>query len=165
MQTISVVAFVLAGIFAVVALILWFTLGVRGIIDDLSGKKAERQIRELREQNVQSQMADRKNRVVYTASTDKSTSRLVFGKRKETTSQLTAPLQKHGNETVYQKEEDTVLLQEEATSILEEEESTTVLSEEEGTTVLDEKEVTLQNGYSLVLNEIVVHTKEEISIV
>lgn len=142
MQTISVVAFVLAGIFAVVALILWFTLGVRGIIDDLSGKKAERQIRELREQNAQSQMADRKNRVVYTASTDKSTSRLGFGKRKET-----------------------VLLQEEATSILEEEEGTTVLGDEEVTTLLSMEEVTLQNGYSLVLNEIVVHTKEEISIV
>lgn len=189
MQTISIVAFVLAGIFAVVALILWFTLNVRGIIDDLSGKKAERQIRELREQNIQSQMADRKNRVVYTNPTEKTTSKLGLGKKKETTSPLTAPLPKQTASPAYRDMEQTALLQEEGTALLEEdngtvvlemeegttvleeegttvlemEEGTTVLGEEEGTTVLAQEVPMLQNGYRLVLNEIVVHTKERIA--
>lgn len=172
MQTISIVAFVLAGIFAVVALILWFTLNVRGIIDDLSGKKAERQIRELREQNVQSQMADRKNRVVYTNPTEKTTSKLSLGKKKESTSQLTAPLPKREAVPAYREMEETALLQEEGTVVLEMEEGTTVLGMEEGTTILGDEEGTtvlsqevpmLQNGYRLVLNEIVVHTKERIA--
>ena len=189
MQTISIVAFVLAGIFAVVALILWFTLNVRGIIDDLSGKKAERQIKELREQNVQSQMADRKNRVVYTNPTEKTTSKLGFGKKKETTSPLTAPLPKRETPSAYRDMEQTALLQEEGTALLEDENGTVVLEMEEGTTVLEEEGTTvlgmeerttvlgdeegttvlaqevpvLQNGYRLVLNEIVVHTKERIA--
>lgn len=189
MQTISIVAFVLAGIFAVVALILWFTLNVRGIIDDLSGKKAERQIRELREQNVQSQMADRKNRVVYTNPTEKTTSKLGFGKKKEMTSPLTAPLPKREASSAYRDMEQTALLQEEGTALLEDENGTVVLEMEEGTTVLEKEGTTvlgmeegttvlggeegttvlaqevsmLQNGYRLVLNEIVVHTKERIA--
>ena len=190
MQTISIVAFVLAGIFAVVALILWFALNMRGIIDDLSGKKAERQIRELREQNVQSQMADRKNRVVYTNPTEKNTSKLGFGKKKEATSQLTVPLPKREALPAYRAMEQTALLQEEGTALLEDENGTVVLEMEEGTTVLEIEEGTtvlgmeegttvlggeegttvlaqevsmLQNGYRLVLNEIVVHTKERIA--
>ncbi|MBR2401422.1 MAG: hypothetical protein IKB01_01450 [Lachnospiraceae bacterium] len=190
MQTISIVAFVLAGIFAVVALILWFTLNVRGIIDDLSGKKAERQIRELREQNVQSQMADRKNRVVYTNPTEKNTSKLGFDKKKESTSQLTVPLPKREASPAYRDMEQTALLQEEGTTLLEDEngtvvlemeegttvleveegttvlgteEGTTVLGDEEGTTVLAQEVPMLQNGYQLVLNEIVIHTKERIA--
>lgn len=181
MQTISIAAFGLAGIFAIVAVILWFRLNVRGIIDDLSGKKAERQIRELREQNVQTQMADRKGRVVYDTPSERTTSKLGFGKKKESTSQLTAPLPKKKTEPVYVKEEETALLQEEvATTLLEQEEGTTVLEQEEGTTVLEQEEGTtvleqeegttvlssaeqiLQNGYRLILNEVVVHTKERI---
>lgn len=157
MQTISIVAFGLAGIFALVALILWFTLGVRGIIDDLSGRKAERQIRELREQNVQSQMADRKNRVVYAPASGKIASKPKIGRENERTSQLTAPLAAYKAETT--------LLQEESMTVLNTEEGTTVLGAEEGTTVLSTEKVTLQNGYGFVLNEIVVHTKEEIRIV
>lgn len=47
---ISIVAFVLATIFAILSVVLFFRLNVRAIIDDLSGKKAERQIRAYREQ-------------------------------------------------------------------------------------------------------------------
>lgn len=146
MQTISLGAFVLAGIFALGALILWFTLGVRGIIDDLSGRKAERQMKELREQNVQTQMADRKN----------------TGRKNERTSQLTVPLAVYKAETVYFKEAETALLPEKSTTVLHTKEGATVPGAEEVTTVLLEEEVTLQSGCRLVLNEIVVHTKEVI---
>lgn len=47
---ISVVAFVLAAFFAILSVVLFFKLKVRAIIDDLSGRKAERQIRAYREQ-------------------------------------------------------------------------------------------------------------------
>lgn len=113
-QVISVTAFVLAGGFAVAALVLWVTLDVRGIIDGLNGRAAERQIREWREQNTQSQ--------------------------------LTVSLPKHEKKAKGQKEEETVLLREEVTSVLKEEEEA------------------VHNAYRLVLNEIVVHTKEEIRI-
>jgi len=181
MQTISVVAFGLAGVFAIAALVLWFRLNVKGIIDDLSGKKAERQIRELREQNIQNQMEDKKGRVVYDTPSERTTTKLGFGKKKESTSQLTAPLQKKRPEPMPVQEEATALLQSEeattlldteegttvleaeaGTTVLEQEEGTTVLEAEEGTTVLASNEIILQNGYRLVLNEVVVHTKERI---
>ena len=185
MQTISIVAFGLSGIFAIVAIVLWFRLNVRGIIDDLSGKKAERQIRELREQNIQNQMEDKKGRVVYDTSSGRITTKLGVGKKKESTSQLTTPLPKKRTETVnpstvgedtattlLDNEEGTTVLEqdmgttvlevEEGTTVLETEEGTTVLEAEEGTTVLASEEPVLNNGYRLVLNEVVVHTRERI---
>lgn len=116
MQRISVTAFVLAGIFAVAALILWVILDVRGIIDGLNGKAAERQIRELREQNVRPQ--------------------------------ITLSWSDGKNMPVYQKVEETVPLQREAE-----------------TAVLPKEEMTVWNGYRLVLNEVIVHTGEEIRVI
>lgn len=162
MQTISIVAFVLAGILAAVALILWFRLNVHGIIDDLSGKKAERQIRELREQNVQTQMADRKGRVIYDSPSERTTGKLASRKKKEPTSQLTVPLSKKTTESVYSKEETALLQGDDAAVLPDMEEGTTVLGDEEGKTVPAQDATVLQNGYRLVLNEIVVHTKERI---
>lgn len=51
LHTISVVALSTAAFFAVISIILYFKLDVRELIDNLSGKSAERQIREVREQN------------------------------------------------------------------------------------------------------------------
>lgn len=173
LQTISIVAFILGAVLAIVAVILWFRLNVRGIIDDLSGKKAERQIRELREQNRQEESDSNKGRVVYNPSTGKSTSKLGFSKKKETTDKLTEPLVATKQSVRDEQDEDTALLQEvDETTILEQEEGTTVLgdeegttvlgSDEEGTTVLEDTAVQLQNGYQMILNEIVIHTKERI---
>jgi len=182
LQTISIVAFILGAVLAIVAVILWFRLNVRGIIDDLSGKKAERQIRELREQNKQEESDSNKGRVVYNPSTGKSTSKLGKSKKNDATDKLTEPLKlvkKKGQAVqedataLLQEEEGTVVLdteegttvleQEVGTTVLENEEGTTVLSaDEEGTTVLGNTVVQLQNGYRMVLNEIVIHTKERI---
>lgn len=165
LQTISIVAFILAAILAIVAVILFFRLNVRGIIDDLSGKKAERQIRELREQNRQVE-SENKGRVIYNPSTGKATSKLGFGKKKETTDQLTettALLHDADATSVLEEEGTTVLEQEEGTTVLGAEEGMTVLgSDEEGTTVLGSDDVLLQNGYRMIVNEIVIHTKERI---
>ena len=173
LQTISIVAFILGAVLAIVAVILWFRLNVRGIIDDLSGKKAERQIRELREQNKQEESDSNKGRVVYNPSTGKSTSKLGTGKKNDATDKLTEPLKRVKKKERIVQEDATALLQEEegttvleqevGTTVLEDEEGTTVLrTEEEGTTVLGTTVVQLQNGYRMVLNEIVIHTKERI---
>ena len=44
MQTISIAAYLIAGISAIAAVILWFRLNIREVLEDLSGKKVKRQI-------------------------------------------------------------------------------------------------------------------------
>lgn len=55
LEMISYVAFAGSFLFLVLAVVLFWKLDIRAIIDDLSGKKAERQIRAYREQNVSQQ--------------------------------------------------------------------------------------------------------------
>lgn len=52
LEKISVVSFFLATLFIILAIILFFKLRVYALIDDLSGKKAERQIRSYKENNM-----------------------------------------------------------------------------------------------------------------
>lgn len=142
LQLISIAAFVLTAIFLLTAVFLFFKLDVRSIIDDLSGKKAERQIRELREQNRTSEMS-RKGRVLYNnVSFEKTTEKLPI----ERTQPLTEST-----------EEETTTLLEEKTTLLEE--NTTVLAEEE-TTVLDVTGILLPNGYRLLADVMIVHIEE-----
>ena len=51
LQLISIIAFSLAGVLTLISIYLFFKMDVRGIIDDLSGKSAERQIMAMREEN------------------------------------------------------------------------------------------------------------------
>lgn len=141
LQLISVAAFALAALFFLTAAFLFFKLDVRSIIDDLSGKKAERQIRELREQNRTSEMS-RNGRVLYNVSSKETTEKLPIGR--------TQPL------TESTEEEQTTLLKEETTLL---EENTTVLAEEE-TTVLDVTGILLPNGYRLLADVMIVHIEE-----
>lgn len=111
LQMISIVAFALAGILAVTATILFFRLNVRGIMDDLSGRTAERQIRELREQNRKPE-TNPGRKILYRTPKEKSTEKLV------TRNERTSPLN--------------------ITSFRSDEEGTTMLgSDNEGTTVLE----------------------------
>ena len=114
LQMISIFAFFLAAVFFIVGIVLFFRLDVRSIVDDLSGRKAERQIRELREQNIHPQAGGK----------------------------MTEPLQNRRRAE----------LEDEETTVLEE--VTTVLKEGEGKL--------LGNGYRLWLNEVIVHTEEEV---
>ncbi|MGX6443786.1 hypothetical protein ACWM35_11290 [Neobacillus sp. K501] len=50
-QTISIVAYSLAGVLVATAIFLYFKLNIRAIIGDLTGRTAARQIQEIREQN------------------------------------------------------------------------------------------------------------------
>ena len=51
LQLISIIAFSLAGVLTLISIYLFFKIDVRGIVDDLSGKSAERQIMAMREEN------------------------------------------------------------------------------------------------------------------
>ena len=48
---ISIFSFVLCGFTALFSLFLFFKLRIRAVLDDLSGKNAERQVEEIRQQN------------------------------------------------------------------------------------------------------------------
>ena len=48
LQLISIIAFSLAGVLTLISIYLFFKIDVRGIVDDLSGKSAERQIMAMR---------------------------------------------------------------------------------------------------------------------
>lgn len=50
LQLISIIAFSLAGVLTLISIYLFLKMDVRGIIDDLSGKSAERQIMAMREE-------------------------------------------------------------------------------------------------------------------
>lgn len=156
LQIISIVAFSLSGLFLIIAVILFFRLNIRSVVDDLSGKKAERQIRELRELN---QQANVNIRSLYQPSTGKGSTE---SGKSNTLSLETEKLQDVEEQTLrLQIDEDTDLL-EEATDLLEAEGTT--LLEEEGTTLLEDSsaELELQGGYHLLVNEILIHTEERI---
>lgn len=149
LQMISIVAFSLAAVFLLIAIVLFFKLDVRAIIDDLSGKKAERQIQELREQNRSPEMS-RNGRVLYNVSSEEKTAKLP--------AKITRPLGEDAKEEeTTLLEEETMLLAEEGTTLLAED---TTLLAEEGTTLLDMTGILLQNGYRLLADVMIVHIEE-----
>ena len=156
LQLISIIAFSLAGVLTLIAIYLFFKMDVRGIIDDLSGKSAERQIMAMREENNR-QKNPLSKRSAKSSETRKSS-------RMERT---TVELKNEERTEVLPKKDETTLLQEEATiplQMVEEEttvleETTTVLQEEE-TVVLAENVKNTDKRYELVLNEIIIHTQE-----
>ena len=158
LQLISIIAFSLAGVLTLISIYLFLKMDVRGIIDDLSGKSAERQIMAMREEN------NRQKNPLSKRSTKSSETR-----KSSLTERTTVKLKNDENTEVLPKidEDKTTLLQEEATiplQMVEEEttvleETTTVLQEEE-TVVLAENVKNTDKRYELVLNEIIIHTQE-----
>ncbi len=136
LQIISIAAFILEGILLAIAVLLFFILDVPSLTNDLSGKTAQRQILKLREQNRQKE--------------DRNEDRLLFESYAGKTD-VTAKFPK--NEM--RAEETTMLeLPEQETTLLKDTEGTTVLAAEEETTLLSDK--------NLILNVMIIHTKERI---
>lgn len=158
LQLISIIAFSLAGVLTLISIYLFFKMDVRGIIDDLSGKSAERQIMAMREEN------NRQKNPLSKRSTKSSETR-----KSSLTERTTVKLKNDEKTEVLPKidEDKTTLLQEEATiplQMIEEEttvleETTSVLQEEE-TVVLAENAGNIDKKYELALNEIIIHTQE-----
>lgn len=159
LELISIIAFVCAATLCVITIVMFFKMNIRAIVDDLSGKKAERQIREMREQNKLAESRVRMPMDLVSRNAYQTERQGAASGRMETSLLV--------EDTVWLDEETAML--DEGTTVLDEgtivlEEETTVLSGEttlldEGTVML-ETETTLENGYCLLLEEIVVHTNE-----
>lgn len=158
LQLISIIAFSLAGVLTLISIYLFFKIDVRGIIDDLSGKSAERQIMAMREENNRqknplSRKSGKSSETKKNGLTERTTLKLKNDDRTETLPKIDE------DKTTLLQEESTMPLQmvEEETTVLEE--TTTVLQEDE-TVVLDENIKNTDKRYELVLNEIIIHTQE-----
>ncbi|CRL40545.1 hypothetical protein RIL183_26541 [Roseburia inulinivorans] len=158
LQLISIIAFSLAGVLTLISIYLFFKIDVRGIVDDLSGKSAERQIMAMREENNRqknplSRRSGKSSETKKNGLTERTTLKLKNDDRTETLPKIDE------DKTTLLQEESTMPLQmvEEETTVLEE--TTTVLQEDE-TVVLDENIKNTDKRYELVLNEIIIHTQE-----
>lgn len=158
LQLISIIAFSLAGVLTLISIYLFFKMDVRGIIDDLSGKSAERQIMAMREENNRqknplSRRSGKSSETKKNGLTERTTLKLKNDDRTETLPKIDE------DKTTLLQEESTMPLQmvEEETTVLEE--TTTVLQEDE-TVVLTENAGNTDKRYELVLNEIIIHTQE-----
>lgn len=158
LQLISIIAFSLAGVLTLISIYLFFKIDVRGIIDDLSGKSAERQIMAMREENNRqknplSRRSGKSSETKKNGLTERTTLKLKNDDRTETLPKIDE------DKTTLLQEEATMPLQmvEEETTALEE--TTTVLQEDE-TVVLTENAGNTDKRYELVLNEIIIHTQE-----
>lgn len=184
-NTLMIVSFAISGAFLLVAIILFFKLRIKSAMDELSGKKARKQVSEIRKEN-----AETKSRGyvpgIFNSRTDRTTSSLANdGSRrlKKATSQLSEKdkikkiddiLDEAGGTVVLSKdmiepelEEGTTVLdvqsQDEGTTILAEDEGTTLLVEEdEGTTLLaEENDIVEKEKKCNVLREITVFEAKE----
>ena len=160
LQLISIIAFSLAGVLTLISIYLFFKIDVRGIIDDLSGKSAERQIMAMREANNRqknplSRRSGKSSETKRNGLTERTTVKLKNDDRTETLPK------KDEEKTTLLQEEGTMLLQpdEEGTTVLEE--ATTVLQEEQ-TNITTENTSNTDNNYEWIINEIIIHTKERI---
>ena len=158
LQMISWVSYILAGILFLIAVLLFFLLDIRSVIDDLSGKKEKRQILELRAQNAQTEIS-RNGQILYDAAAER--------RRQTSDLEQTHKLfeQQDIKQTVLLKEseEATMLLQaSEETTLLSVSEETTLLSAIEETTLLINQKTELMNNYYVLLDEVIIHTKERL---
>ena len=60
-NVISIIGFVMAGIFLILAVVLYFVFDVSGLVNELSGKKAEREMEQIRSQRANVSRKPRKN--------------------------------------------------------------------------------------------------------
>lgn len=147
-QTISIVGFACAGVLFIIGVFLFIKFDIPALVLELSGKTAEKQVREIREQNKR-MVSHQRNGQLLKKQTPKREQNNVL---KEET--MISP------QTQESWEEGTEVL-EEGTEVLEEE---TVLLEE-GTEVLEERTVLLEEdrpGFKILQDEIEIHTSDKI---
>lgn len=161
-QNISTVAFVLAAIFFIVAVILFFVLDIPAVLGELSGKTAAKQVAEIRAAN-KNAVAKRRTVSTSASTTQRTTSKLT----QNTTNQLGKTGQMRKTNTIDETEllsPETELLTNETTLLGPE---TTLLSPE--TTLLSPEtellspETTLlspQVEFEIIQDVVVVHTRE-----
>lgn len=156
-QIFSIVGFGLAALFLVVAIILFFAFDVVALYGEVSGKTADKQVKELRENNKRA--SSRRREPEKSGRLEKSSKQIAKGIFE-------------GKQTPVIEEETCVL--DEGTTVLKEgtaplDEGTTVLNEEttvleEGTTVLEEEATDKPDGGEFIMleDDVEIHTDETI---
>lgn len=134
LAVISYVAFACSFLFLLLAIILYVRLDIKSIIDDLSGKRAARQIQAFREQNA----SQRKDAGIMLGRT---------GEQKSENIAISETIKLDAEKASDESEETIRLYQE-----------TVLLTAEETEPSKDEQD----DGCKLILNEIVIHTGERI---
>lgn len=136
-QTLSYIAFGIAGVFLIISIILFIKFDVVALIGELSGRTAEKQVQAIREQN---RSGVSRNREIF-LNTESNIVENDIGQRKEL------------------KEEGTVVLGE-----VECEEGTVVLAETTKEATTEEATTVLSQETTLVMleDEIEIHTSETI---
>ena len=165
-QIISIVGFGLAALFLVIAIILFFAFDVVALYGEVSGKTADKQVKELRENN--KRVSGRRREPEKSGSLEKSSKQIakgIFGSNVVVTGPDTQKVQASIEEQTDVLKQTTVLNEE--TTVLEEEttvlnEETTVLEEE--TTVLSENAMDDSHSEELIMleDDIEIHTDETI---
>ena len=170
-----IVSFALSGVSLIVAVIIFFRLRIKSVMDELSGKKARQQVSEIRKEN-----AETKSRGyvpgIFNSRNERTTSSLAnegSRKLKRATSQLSEEDKTKDIDKLLDESGGTVVLSQdmlepedsEGTSILNvqsDEEGTTILTEdEEGTTLLTEEKDIANEKKCNVLREITVFEAKE----
>lgn len=151
------VSFALSGAFLILAIILFFKLRIKSVIDELSGRKSRKQVAEFRKEN-----SGNKSRgyVPGIFRESGSAGNNITEKMRRSTSKLTETGKI--SEADIPEDAGTVLLSadssigglEEGTTLLSQSEGTTLLTEEEGTTLLAEEKVTSENNIPISCNVI-----------
>lgn len=166
-QIISIVGFGLAALFLVIAIILFFAFDVVALYGEVSGKTADKQVKELRENN--KRVSGRRREPEKSGSLEKSSKQIAKGIFEGSNVVVTGPDTQKVQASIEEQTDvlkQTTVLNEE-TTVLEEE--TTVLNEE--TTVLEEETMVLSenamddsHSEELIMleDDIEIHTDETI---
>lgn len=173
-QVISMVGFGLAALFLLIAMILFFAFDVVALYGEVSGKTADKQVREIRENNKKA--ISRRREPEKSGRLEKSSKQIAKGIFEGSNLVVTEPIvpkvqsSAEGQTDVLRqtaaKEEETTVL-EEGTTVLDTEEGTVVLKEEttvleEGTTVLQEDTSDSNSDLIMLEDDIEIHTDETI---
>ena len=155
-QMISIVGFGLAALSLIVAIILFFAFDVVALYGEVSGKTADKQVKELRENNKRA--SSRRREPEKSGRLEKSSKQIAKGIFEGSNVVVTGPITQKVQPST--DEQTDVLKQtaavEEETSVLDE--GTTVLNEatsvlDEGTTVLNEETTVLEEGTTVLEEE------------
>lgn len=164
------VAFSLSGIFLIVAIILFFKLRIRMVIEELSGRRARKQVAEIRKENT----ATKSRGYVPEIFGDNESKPNVTSSKEEAKKRITEMLIAQTNDNSDEDTGGTVLLndvindteREEGTTVLgmssdnDNDDTTILVEEDEGTTLLSTDEE-LQMAECKVVREIVVAESSE----
>lgn len=158
-HTISLVAFGMAGISLVVAIILWFRFGIWNIIGELSGRVAKRSIMQMREKSSKTPQ-----RAYYPAARSAGHLNIIETPAETTANALeeqTTLLQESGETTVLQEEGTTVLEEENTVEMYEETDELTDIGVPSGGTG-QTAELQIAEEFEVIENILFIHTEEQI---